>query len=378
MAKSGAEETGKPRISAHMVFHTLTGAFPPCYSSRSTLCSKKVIRVKRNFSSAYLLIALLATSLTACNFEDVPDLYPEQGYTDHPQEMRDFVGGLRGYARGLKPGFLVVGQGALPLVSSNERTGGEPDGTYIRYLDGLAQDALFYGYDGIDQPTTDSRRNELRSYLDMAREIGNTTILVTDFAISEHKIDNAYQLSNEADYLGFVAEHRELDNIPLYPEQPYNANRRDILNLEDARNFLVLTDTGNYSTPQDLVDAIADTDYDVVVVDLFFDGEALTSNQIRQLQRKANGRIRLVLAAVNIGKAESNRFYWKNHWVSNPPSWLKEEISGSNGQYYVNYWNPAWQDIMYGNNESYLYRIANAGFDGAFLQGLEVYEDFQN
>ena len=79
------------------------------------------LHVKRTFSTAFLLPALLTTCLTACDFERVPNFYPEQGFTDHPQEMRDFVGGLRGYAQGLKPGFVIVGQGALPLVSANER-----------------------------------------------------------------------------------------------------------------------------------------------------------------------------------------------------------------------------------------------------------------
>lgn len=360
---------------------TLTGAVQSCYSPRSKLHRFESTHVKRIFSTAFQLPVLfticLTASLTACDFERVPNFYPEKGYTDHPQEMRDFVAGLRGYARELKPGFIFVGHGALPLVSANERTNGTPDSVYIRNLDGLAQDALFYGHDGIDQPTTDGRRNELRSYLDMARKNGNTTILATDFAVSEHKIDNAYQLSDDADYLGYVADHRELDNIPLYPDEPYKVNRRDILELDEASNFLVLTNTTLYSTRQALVDALAETDYDVIVMDFFFNGEEFTSDQIRQLQRKANGGLRLVLATVNIGEAESNRYYWKNHWVSNPPNWLKEEISGS-GRYYVNYWTPTWQNIIYGSSGSYLYKIANAGFDGAYLLGLDAYQHFQN
>lgn len=330
-------------------------------------------------SSAKLLFpALLAATLTACNLEDVPNLYPEQGNTNHPQEMRDFVADIRGYARGLAPGFVIVGHGGLPLVTTNERTSGDPDSAYIRSLDGLAQDSLFYGHDGVDLPTSESRRNNLRSYLDMARDTGNTTILAIDYAVSEQKIDNAYQWNNDADYLGFVADHTELDNIPLYPAEPNNANRRDILELEDASNFLVLTDTRLYSTRQELVDALADTNYDLIVLDFFFNSEEFTAEQVRQLQRKRNGRTRQVLATVNIGNADSNRYYWENRWSSNPPSWLQEEIPGSNGQYYVNYWNPAWQDFIYGEDGSYIEKIANAGFDGAYLQGIDAYEYFQN
>ena len=334
--------------------------------------------MKWTSSAKFLLPALLTASLSACNFEDVPNMFPEQGYTDHPQEMRDFVAGIRGYARGLKPGFFVIGHGALPLLSSNELTSGDPDNAYIRSLDGVAQDSLFYGYDGIDLPTSNSRRNNLRSYLDMARDTGNTTILVTDFAVTEQKIDNAYELNNDAGYLGFVADHTELDNIPIYPTAPYKANRRDILELSEASNFLVLTDTRLKSTRQELVDALAETDYDLIVLDFFFNGEEFTSEQVRQLQRKRNGATRLIVATVNIGNAENNRYYWKNHWASNPPNWLKEQVPDSDGQYYVNYWNPAWQDIIYGEASSYIYRIANAGFDGAYLQGLDAHEHFQN
>ncbi|WP_299592456.1 endo alpha-1,4 polygalactosaminidase [uncultured Microbulbifer sp.] len=334
--------------------------------------------MKWTFCAKFLLPTLIAATLTACNLEDVPNLYPEQGHTDHPQEMRDFVGSIQGYARGLKTGFIVIGHGALPLLSTNELTSGDPDSVYIRSLDGVAQDAVFYGHAGIDQPTSDSRRNSLQSFLDMARNTSGTTIMVTDFAISEQKIDNAYQLSNDAGYLGFVADHTELDNIPIYPTQPYNINRRDIFDLDDASNFLVLTDTRLHSTRQQLVDELVNTDYDVIVLDFFFNGEEFTANQIRQLQRKSNGRARKVLATVNIGHAENNRYYWENHWVSNPPDWLNEQIPGNNGLYYVNYWNPAWQDIISGDEDSYIYKIANAGFDGAYLQGLDAYEHFQD
>lgn len=315
--------------------------------------------------------------LQGCDFDDVPNFLPEEGSTDYRQEMRDFVRDIGSYGRGLDSNFIVIAHGGIELVSSSGSTSGSPDTSYINALNGIGQDAVFYGYDGIDQPTSSGRRERLRSYLDMARDNGDVVAMVTDFAISQSKIDDSYALNEDAGYISFAADNSELDTIPEYPEQPFNYNRDDIEDIFEANNFLVLTNTLNYSTRQELVDDISDTNYDLVVMDLFFKSqEAYTAEQIRQLRFKADGGERLLIATVNIGEAESDRFYWQSHWVSNPPEWLGEATGG--GDYRVNYWRQGWQDIIYGNSDSYIYRIENAGFDGAYLLGVDAYEPFED
>lgn len=321
----------------------------------------------------FLVLPLL---LQGCDFDDVPNFLPEEGSTNYRQGMRDFVRDIGNYGRGLDSNFILVAHGGVDLVSTTGKTNGSPDTAYINALDGLGQDSLFYGFDGIDRPTSSGRRQRLQNFLDMAKNNG-ASILVTDFAFSQNKIDDSYERNEEAGYISFAADHSELDNIPEYPEQPFNVNRSDIEELFEAANFLRLTDTRIYSTRQQLVDAVSETDYDLVVLDLFFDGETYTDEQIRQLRFKANGGERLLLATVNIGEAEDNRFYWQNHWVSNPPEWLGDQLADSAGHYAVDYWRQGWQDIIFGDSDSYVFRVVDVGFDGVYLLGVGAYENFE-
>jgi cysteinyl-tRNA synthetase len=76
---------------------------------------------------------------------------------------------------------------------------------------------------------------------------------------------------------------------------------------------------------------------------------------------------------VNIGAAENWRPYWKKDWKINNPVWIKKKYQGYDDEFYVEYWHPAWQKIITGNKNSYIRKILDAGFDGAFLDNIEAY-----
>jgi len=80
---------------------------------------------------------------------------------------------------------------------------------------------------------------------------------------------------------------------------------------------------------------------------------------------------------MSIGEAEDYRYYWKAEWKTNPPSWLAEENPNWPGNYKVRYWNEDWQNIIYGNNDSYLRKILDAGFDGVYLDIIDAFEYFE-
>ena len=65
-------------------------------------------------------------------------------------------------------------------------------------------------------------------------------------------------------------------------------------------------------------------------------------------------------------------------WESNPPSWLAEENPDWRGNYKVRYWDENWQSIIYGDDNSYLKRITDAGFDGVCLDIIDAFEYFEN
>ena len=53
--------------------------------------------------------------------------------------------------------------------------------------------------------------------------------------------------------------------------------------------------------------------------------------------------------------------------------------SGIEGNYTLRrrYWHPDWKKIIYGNSDAYLDRIVAAGFDGVYLDKIDVFEYFE-
>jgi len=93
---------------------------------------------------------------------------------------------------------------------------------------------------------------------------------------------------------------------------------------------------------------------------------------IPALKHSAGGE-KIVLCYMSIGQAEDYRFYWQREWKQNPPPWLDEPDGTWAGDYWVRYWNPEWQAIIYGSPESYLDKILELGFDGIYLDRVDAY-----
>ncbi len=117
---------------------------------------------------------------------------------------------------------------------------------------------------------------------------------------------------------------------------------------------------------------IGATNFELVVIDYSADGsakKAFTAQQIAQLQSTTCQR--RVVAYLSIGEAESYRGYWQPNWKQSSPSWLGMVDSGWAGNYWVRYWDPAWQHIIY----SYIDAIIAAGFDGLYLDRIDAYQE---
>ncbi len=80
---------------------------------------------------------------------------------------------------------------------------------------------------------------------------------------------------------------------------------------------------------------------------------------------------------MSIGEAEDYRYYWNTSWTSNPPDWLAAENPDWPGNFKVQYWHQDWQDIIFGNNNSYSKKIIDAGFDGVYLDIIDAFEFFE-
>lgn len=293
------------------------------------------------------------------------------------QYMREFVIGISAYAKGINSEFAVISQNGQELLTENGDETGPPAADYVGAIDGVGREDLFYGYDQDNTVTPESQRNSMLAFMDIA-ETNGIQVLVIDYCSAHSFMDDSYSQNAARGYISFAADHRELDDIPIYPSVPYNVDTLDIHNLAQARNFLYLLDPAAFGSKADFLHAVSGTDYDILIIDLFYEGDdALTSNDIISLKTKANGGSRPVIAYMSIGEAEVYRYYWQPDWETNPPSWLAEENPDWTGNYKVRYWDDGWQDIIYGNDDSYLKKIIDAGFDGVYLDIIDAFEYFE-
>jgi cysteinyl-tRNA synthetase, unknown class len=318
--------------------------------------------------AAFILV--LFFSAVSCNNDDYPDL-------DFRQEMRDFVIGISNYARLSDPDFIIIPQNGIELITLNGEEDGYLSDSYLDAINGHGQEDLFYGYNDDDEATPAEDNSYLRTFLDRSKNAGST-ILVTDYCSTQSKMANSYTQNNSSGYVSFAASHRELDNIPGYPSPIYGENNSIITTLSQVKNFLYLINPQNYATKTAFINAVTATNYDLLIMDLFFDETTeFTAGEVAQLKIKANGGSRLVISYMSIGEAENYRYYWQPVWESGDPFWLDDENSDWEGNYKVRYWEPEWKKIIYGDDDSYTKKILNAGFDGVYLDIIEAFEYFE-
>jgi len=117
------------------------------------------------------------------------------------------------------------------------------------------------------------------------------------------------------------------------------------------------------------------TAYDIVVVDAFFGGGR---KQIAKLRQKPLGGRRIVLSYLSIGEAETYRYYWAECCKGrHRPPWILTENARWKGNFRVQFWNPQWKSIIYEAPDSYLKRIVDAGFDGVYLDRIDVHSELK-
>lgn len=319
-------------------------------------------------------ILIINLFLFSCDKEDDTNTDNE---TEYKQKMREFVIGISQYSKATRPNFYIIPQNGIELVTDNGDASGQPHTAYLNAIDANGQEDLFFGYDEDDIATSTTDNQYLKSFLDISKMAGNT-ILATDYCATPSKVNGSYTQNLNAGYISFAANQRDLTSIPTFPNPIHQENANSITQMSQVKNFLYLINPSTFTSKNDFIAAVTATNYDLLIMDLFFtNGHTFTANEINQLKNKANGGKRLVISYMSIGEAEDYRYYWQSSWSTNRPSWLDAENPNWEGNYKVKYWNSEWQQIIYGNNNSYLKKILDANFDGVYLDIIDAFEYYE-
>lgn len=154
--------------------------------------------------------------------------------------------------------------------------------------------------------------------------------------------------------------------------------------LKDVRFFMYQLQGLN---EDGAIDALASTHYDMIVVEPTatvtgeedFDMAGMVTTL--KSSKGSTGENKLIFAYVDVGEAEDYRSYWGSSWTApsrvscghpgNPSFMLRMDPDGWSGNYPVAYWDEQWVAIM----EDVFTQITEAGFDGAYLDWIEAYDD---
>ena len=327
--------------------------------------------MKSDLQHIFRFISLVPVVLlaVACNRPNV------EPCNDYRKAMRDFVIRISEMARTQDADFVVIPQNGIELVTMGDDAHSELAAAYLSAIDGHGQEDLFYGYSRDDKPTPSDATEYLLSYLRRSQQTRNG-ILVTDYCSRPDYVADARSRCDVEGFASFAAPSRELDVIPT--GAPTHENAQDIVRLSEAQNFLYLLNNEQFNSKNQFIESIAATNYDVVIMDLFFNDEtAFTAVDVERLKHKANGSKRLVICYMSIGEAEDYRYYWQSSWKRHKPAWLARENPSWPGNYKVCYWCSEWQDLICGDGDSYLNRILSAGFDGVYLDIVDAFEYFE-
>jgi cysteinyl-tRNA synthetase, unknown class len=168
------------------------------------------------------------------------------------------------------------------------------------------------------------------------------------------------------------------------PRQPLAARSGPA--VQDARSW-------GYQLQNALPDRIA-AGIDVLVIDSQRYREphaTLSPEMVARFKSRPDGRQRLVFAYLSVGEAESYRYYWRPHWSLFKPGFIGPENADWSKNFRVRYWDKHWQTILFQPERSlfdallervteartaYLDRIIDAGFDGVYLDRVDVFQEW--
>ena len=360
---------------------------------------------RRGFTlgAASLLAATRASAAVMVNDQELPDpdapkkkrrdipFTPLDKIPNHRQMMRDIVIALSDYAKKRNPRFLILARNAPELLVKESRewkweTLRDPDGIdkytkvgsinrpYLKAIDGMLIDGTWYGAADYGKPTATAKSKYLQSIAEVVRREGRR-LLTLDYCADKLVGRTIEAVATRAGALAYIDRDGDklLGQIPA--DRPQHENPAAVSNMAHAKNFLPLLRSDGFGTRTDWVNALAATNYDMLMIDTFWrETESISFEQVRQLHYKRLGSDRLVFGVLPLGLARDTRFYWKSDWKLGEPPFLVAPDPGDPAQTVVNYWDEKWKEIV----GKYMQGIVDLGVDGVLLDQVDSYLYFED
>jgi endo-alpha-1,4-polygalactosaminidase (GH114 family) len=303
---------------------------------------------------------------------------------NYRDEMRKIVEELASYARARTPGFTIVTSGGFDLFTWGQREvdlaqlkrpedakpstftdselpTGFPMRRYQQRVNGFILDGFYCAPIRVPLADVEKMRNDALKALSI-----------------DHCPPERAQLAFDMARKDKIVAHVDTDmgktfaNIPT--TRPNPENPASVLNLTDARSMLVNLNNRKFGSKQNWLQALKNTNHDILVVDSFYNGnQALTKAEVDSLKYKKLGARRMVLAWIEISQASDDAYYWQREWQVGNPSWLTSLDRLNPGKYHVEYWNPAWKAII---GKTFA-GLVDLGFDGIVISGVEGYRRWE-
>ena len=300
-------------------------------------------------------ILLLFFSIVCFSFSATNNVYKER--------MRDFIKELRNNTNKEK---IIITQNGNELYFKN----GKIDKKFFNITNATTQESLYYGdVLRFNVPTSKGLKNELLELTIPIRKKGKP-VFVINYGKGQKKREF---LKKEALKTKFVNELLPSFNADKLYETIEEYNDEDINSLSEAKNFLCLLNPENFSNIDEYYEALRNTNYDLLLIEVSYNNVFFTKEQIEELKIKDNGGKRIVIAYLSIGEAEDYRFYWKKKWNKKKPKWIIKENENWEGNYIVKYWAPEWKNII----KEYQKKLDEIGVDGYLLDTVDTYQYFE-
>lgn len=300
---------------------------------------------------------------------------------DLRESMRKFVQSISTYARSRKRDFAVVVEGGLEMlakIDEADETKSYPARTYMRSIDAVLVEALNFGDPQPGVATTPERRAPKLTAVQLAKRNG-LKVFAIDYTTGPAQTDQSYKTNAALGLIPFAAPKpmAEIDALPTHPKRPFAENPNSAISLALVKNFVAIGDSSPFGRQDEFALKVHDTNFDVVIVDVFHGRQPLSKQAVETLKYKKLGAKRLVLARVDIGSAASYQYFWQPDWREKEPAFIGAPHPRNPDRHYVEFWREAWQQIIAGDPSSYIYGVIAQGFDGAVLAGLDAVRYFE-